>query len=251
MKLYTCSLDPVFDSLKLLQKWRCSIIEVPIRNCEEREVCYIFSFAADTVEPQPPSPLPILGLSQGYACPAWSGRPEPAPGRKLLPRGRAETLPSPSREVRLPMKYLNLMVCGLSLLASATAARAEDISVDQMVCALDPQCSTPFGDRKMRGISATGPVTGPASAAVRPPGSFDITLNFPLNSAELTAESRSRLDRVAKALTEPSTSKMDIIVSGHTDARGSADYNLLLSERRAQAVRQFLITERGIDPKRS
>jgi hypothetical protein len=119
-----------------------------------------------------------------------------------------------------------------------------------MVCALDPQCSTPFGDRKMRGISATGPAAGPASAAVRPPGSFDITLNFPLNSAELTTESRSRLDRVAKALTEPSTSKMDIIISGHTDARGSADYNLLLSDRRAQAVRQFLITERGIDPKR-
>jgi len=148
------------------------------------------------------------------------------------------------------MKYLNLMVCGLSLVASATAARAEDISVDEMVCALDPQCSTPFGDRKMRWISATAPVTGPASAAVRPPGSFDITLNFPLNSTELTAESRSRLDRVAKALTEPSTNNMEIIISGHTDARGSAEYNLLLSDRRAQAVRQFLINERGIDPKR-
>jgi hypothetical protein len=55
---------------------------------------------------------------------------------------------------------------------------------------------------------------------------------------------------VAKALTDSSTSKFDIIISGYTDARGAADYNQLLSERRAQAVRQFLITERGIDPKR-
>jgi hypothetical protein len=39
---------------------------------------------------------------------------------------------------------------------------------------------------------------------------------------------------------------MDIVISGHTDARGSADYNMRLSERRAQAVRQFLITEKGI-----
>jgi OmpA family len=97
----------------------------------------------------------------------------------------------------------------------------------------------------VRGISATAPM-----AAVRPPGSFDITLSFPYNSAELTADSRNKLDRVAKALTEPNTSSMEIIVSGHTDARGSAEYNLLLSERRAQAVRQFLITERGIAPNR-
>jgi outer membrane protein OmpA-like peptidoglycan-associated protein len=142
-------------------------------------------------------------------------------------------------------KYLNLLLCSLSLLATAGAARAEDLSVDEMACALDPQCSRPFADRKVRGISATAPM-----AAVRPPGSFDITLNFPYNSAELTADSRSKLDRVAKALTEPNTNSMEIIVSGHTDARGSAEYNLRLSERRAQSVRQFLITERGIEPNR-
>jgi hypothetical protein len=85
---------------------------------------------------------------------------------------------------------------------------------------------------------------------VRPPASFDITLNFPFNSAELTPDSREKLDRVAKALTDPSTIKLDIVISGHTDARGAADYNQLLSERRAQAVRQFLVTERGINPQR-
>jgi outer membrane protein OmpA-like peptidoglycan-associated protein len=139
------------------------------------------------------------------------------------------------------MKYLTLLLCGLSLLSSASA-RAEELSVDQMICALDPQCSPPAGDRRMRGISATSPVT----AAARPAGSFDITLNFPYNSTELTAESRGKLEDVAKALTDSSTNAMDIVISGHTDARGSADYNLRLSERRAQAVRQFLITEKGI-----
>jgi hypothetical protein len=85
---------------------------------------------------------------------------------------------------------------------------------------------------------------------VRPPASFDVTLNFPFNSAEITADSREKLARVATALTDPSTIKLGIIVSGHTDAQGSAEYNQLLSERRAQAVRQFLISEHGIDPKR-
>jgi outer membrane protein OmpA-like peptidoglycan-associated protein len=141
------------------------------------------------------------------------------------------------------MKYVNVLFCSLSLLLSIGAARAEDPTVEEMVCALNLQCGMPFADRRVRGITATTQV-------VRPPASFDITLNFPFNSAEITADSREKLARVAKALTDPSTIKLGIIVSGHTDAQGSAEYNQLLSERRAQAVRQFLISEHGIDPKR-
>jgi outer membrane protein OmpA-like peptidoglycan-associated protein len=141
------------------------------------------------------------------------------------------------------MKYLNLFLCSLFLLLNAAPAWAEDPSLEGMVCALDPQCTPPIAGRSTRGITAT-------PREVRPPGSFDVTLNFPFNSAELTADSRTKLDRVAKALTDPSTIKYDIIISGHTDASGAAAYNRLLSERRAQAVRQFLITERGIEAKR-
>jgi outer membrane protein OmpA-like peptidoglycan-associated protein len=140
------------------------------------------------------------------------------------------------------MKFVNLILCSLSLVLSMGPARAEDPSIDEMVCALDPQCAMPFTDRRVRGVTAT--------ASVRPPASFDITLNFPFNSADLTPDTREKLDRVAKALTDPSTVKLGIVISGHTDARGAADYNQLLSERRAQAVRQFLVTERGIDPQR-
>jgi outer membrane protein OmpA-like peptidoglycan-associated protein len=141
------------------------------------------------------------------------------------------------------MKYLNLLLCSLLLLLSAAPAWAEDPSLEQMVCALDPQCAPQIAARSTRGITAT-------AREVRPPGSFDVTLNFPFNSAELTADSRTKLDQVAKALTDPSTIKYDIIISGHTDASGAAAYNQALSERRARAVRQFLIRERGIDAKR-
>jgi outer membrane protein OmpA-like peptidoglycan-associated protein len=141
------------------------------------------------------------------------------------------------------MKYVNVLFCSLSLFLSIGAARAEDPTVEEMVCALNLQCGMPFADRRVRGITATTQV-------VRPPASFDVTLNFPFNSSEITADSREKLARVAKALTDPSTIKLGIIVSGHTDAQGSAEYNQLLSERRAQAVRQILISEHGIDPKR-
>jgi outer membrane protein OmpA-like peptidoglycan-associated protein len=131
---------------------------------------------------------------------------------------------------------------GLLVLMGLTPAWADDPSVDEMICALDPQCSLPFADRRVRGVT-TGQV-------VRPPASFDITLNFPFNSADLTPDSRAKLDRVAKALTDPATINMNVIISGHTDARGSASYNQVLSERRAQSVRQFLVEHRGIDAKR-
>jgi hypothetical protein len=83
------------------------------------------------------------------------------------------------------MKYMNVLFCSLSLLLSIGAARAEDPTVEEMVCALNPQCSMPFADRRVRGITATTQV-------VRPPASFDITLNFPFNSAEITADSREK-----------------------------------------------------------
>ena len=146
------------------------------------------------------------------------------------------------------MKYLSLLFLGLPLLLSAAPACAEDPSLEEMVCALNPQCAAPVAGRRMRGISVSPTVVSPAVA--RQPASFDITLNFPFNSAELTADSRERLDRVAKALTDPTTIKYDIIISGHTDALGGNRYNQALSERRAQAVRRFLIAERSINPKR-
>src|SRR5271166_3697937 len=148
-----------------------------------------------------------------------------------------------SPRARVAMKFLRLFFCCLPLLLSAAQAWAEDPSLEEMVCALDPQCAPPIADRRTRGFTVT-----PREA--RPPGSFDITLNFPFNSAELTADSRTKLDQVAKSLTDPRTVKYDIIISGHTDASGAAAYNQSLSERRAQAVRQFLIRERGIEPKR-
>ena len=94
------------------------------------------------------------------------------------------------------MKYVNVLFCSLSLFLSIGAARAEDPTVEEMVCALNLQCGMPFADRRVRGITATTQV-------VRPPASFDVTLNFPFNSSEITADSREKLGRVAKALTDP------------------------------------------------
>jgi len=56
------------------------------------------------------------------------------------------------------------------------------------------------------------------------------------------------LDRLATVLQQSGNSVVQLI--GHTDAKGSQQYNQQLSERRAEAVKQWLTTHYGINPKR-
>jgi outer membrane protein OmpA-like peptidoglycan-associated protein len=69
-------------------------------------------------------------------------------------------------------------------------------------------------------------------------------VNFELNSATLTGGSGAILDLVAQTLAAYPEAIVE--VSGHTDTTGSASYNLALSEKRANAVRDYLISK-GID----
>lgn len=64
------------------------------------------------------------------------------------------------------------------------------------------------------------------------------TVNFGFDSANLTSVAKTNLDKLAQVLkNNPDT---NINVYGHTDSRGADDYNLRLSERRANAVVSYL-----------
>lgn len=68
-------------------------------------------------------------------------------------------------------------------------------------------------------------------------------VNFELDSAALTPESRDILDAVAETLKQRRTYRVE--VQGHTDSLGRDQYNRQLSERRAIAVRDYLVA-RGV-----
>jgi hypothetical protein len=70
-------------------------------------------------------------------------------------------------------------------------------------------------------------------------------VNFKYDSAELLPASMSILDKVAATLRDRPTQKLE--VGGHASAEGTAQYNLELSNRRAQTVRAYLV-KRGINP---
>lgn len=71
---------------------------------------------------------------------------------------------------------------------------------------------------------------------------------FETNLAVIKPESHELLRQVARVMVEH-PELLEIRVEGHADERGGDDFNLDLSHRRAQAVRQFLIAQ-GVSPSR-
>ncbi len=79
--------------------------------------------------------------------------------------------------------------------------------------------------------------------------SVNLNIPFEYNSSALKPQAAEQLTQLELALASPSIGNDRFVVAGHTDAKGSAQYNKQLSLRRAEAVKHFLV-EKGIDPKR-
>jgi outer membrane protein OmpA-like peptidoglycan-associated protein len=130
----------------------------------------------------------------------------------------------------------------------------------QQTPATQPAAAPPAGDlRPVAPASPAAPGTpapvqqaapvpvapvAPAPAAEAP--SISLNVLFATNSAELTPQARRLLDELGRALTSADLSPYRFRIEGHTDTTGSAEYNMLLSERRAQAVRDYLVQRFGI-----
>jgi outer membrane protein OmpA-like peptidoglycan-associated protein len=153
--------------------------------------------------------------------------------------------------------------------ATATAGD-NNVTEDQIVRAL-----VPVKKPLTRGLSV-GPQVEPDPAAVAAEGRFvqtirgrttrslsntereeiativkdkpkiDLEINFDYNSADISARSLSSVQALGKALTDPDLKGSTFVVAGHTDAAGGESYNQDLSERRADAIKRYLIDKYGI-----
>ncbi len=92
--------------------------------------------------------------------------------------------------------------------------------------------------------SANGGANGKMGAA-KPGTQEDLVVNvgdrvfFAYNESSLSAEARATLDRQATWLKKFSSAS--VTVEGHADERGTREYNLALGERRATAVKNYLV----------
>jgi outer membrane protein OmpA-like peptidoglycan-associated protein len=73
--------------------------------------------------------------------------------------------------------------------------------------------------------------------------SLSLQIQFDFNSARVKPESGQALANLAAALQSKELLDAKFAIEGHTDAKGGADYNLRLSQQRADAVREFLVSK--------
>jgi outer membrane protein OmpA-like peptidoglycan-associated protein len=68
-----------------------------------------------------------------------------------------------------------------------------------------------------------------------------LEIYFDPDSAAITSKAEPQMNELCDALRSPQLQNSVIEIAGHTDARGSAAYKQQLSERRAEAVKQYLV----------
>lgn len=105
--------------------------------------------------------------------------------------------------------------------------------------------------RRTRGLAIGNAPAAEAAPAAEPqssgPRALDLEIQFDFNSHKLSQDGAEVLDQLGEALKSDELSgARRIVLEGHTDAKGSASYNKLLSLRRAQSVRQFLASNHKI-----
>ena len=79
---------------------------------------------------------------------------------------------------------------------------------------------------------------------------FIVDVQFDPDTSIIRPESYRTLGRIADALTHPLLLPYGFLIVGHTDATGKREYNLTLSQRRADSVREVLVTTFKVSAKR-
>lgn len=80
---------------------------------------------------------------------------------------------------------------------------------------------------------------GGGEVEIAPP--LELNVPFDFNSSELTKAAKIQLDELGKAMQSETLSRRLMKLAGYTDERGTADYNLRLSQRRVESAENYLI----------
>ena len=91
-----------------------------------------------------------------------------------------------------------------------------------------------------RGVTVTG-------EEKRPVPSIDLKVTFAFDSARLDNDSMLTLDVLGRALSSEALKGQAIEIVGHTDAKGTLEYNDALSDRRAAAVVGYIVRKYALD----
>ena len=184
---------------------------------------------AKKVAPPPPAPPP----------------PPPAPARPTVTLQASSTFIQKGETVTLSWSSTNATQLtlgpGLGTVAPEGSTRVSpETSITYTITATGPGGSADASARIT--VAAPPPPAPPAAPAETMEEMFRKNVQdafFDYDKSDIRPDARDALSRTAQFLR--SNSQIKVTIEGHCDERGSTEYNLGLGERRAQAVRQFMI----------
>jgi outer membrane protein OmpA-like peptidoglycan-associated protein len=105
--------------------------------------------------------------------------------------------------------------------------------------AAEPNLLKNFRGRSTRSLSVSE--RDEIATLVKDKPNIDLEITFDYNSANISARSLASVQALGRALTSNELRGSTFVVAGHTDAAGTDAYNQDLSERRADAIRRYLV----------
>lgn len=125
------------------------------------------------------------------------------------------------------------------------SAHASDAETKRIIDALQPDAGSKLKTRSLRNLQ----VESSGAATANEQKFISLSIGFKFNSAEITPESANTLGSLSQALKSDQLAPLEFMIEGHTDGKGTPDYNMKLSQQRAIAVKAYL-EKQGVQAKR-
>lgn len=148
-------------------------------------------------------------------------------------------------------EQMDEMVDSMVEVGSAAASVGEVYGVIEDTQTAASETETTTTATTVTTAAAEGPIALPRLGEIVRFSSQDqvgVAIQFDLNSATIRPESIPQLQQICVFLNANATRGLNLV--GHTDTSGPAEYNLQLSNARANSVRNFLVTECGVGEQR-
>jgi outer membrane protein OmpA-like peptidoglycan-associated protein len=179
----------------------------------------------------------------------------------LAPGAQAQSDPAALQLIERLRPQAGGQTRGIRVPGAVDAAPAAPAPVQPAPIYGQPQAAQPGPSVAGPGAPTASPSSAtsrPTPAAARPPvrettadaPSASITVSFASGSWTLTPEAERALAPLGRALSSQDLASYRFRIEGHTDNVGDPSSNQALSERRAAAVREYLIAKFGVNPSR-